>query len=58
MELNRRIEMKGYKLDDEARVVVNNLQSNTVAGQLSTVVKKRDRLQLRTPLEHLNILPG
>ena len=50
--------MKGYKLDDEARVVVNNLQSNTVAGQLSTVVKKRDRLQLRTPLEHLNILPG
>lgn len=58
MELNRRGEMKAYKLDDEARVVINNLQSNKAAGQSSTIPKKRDRQQQRTPLEHLNILSG
>jgi len=50
--------MKGYKLDDEARVVVNNLQSNTPDCQSSTVAWKRDRQQQRAQLEYLNILPG
>jgi len=43
-------------------MVVNNLQSNAAAAQLSTVGKKRDRQQQQqqqqTPLEHLNILSG
>jgi len=59
LELSRRSELKGYKLDDEARVVVNNLQTNTGLGQLSTAAKKRERQQQqRSPLQHLNILPG
>jgi len=56
--------MKGRKLEDEARVVINNLQSNIPWRQrtagLSAVAKKQDRQHQQhiTPLEHLNILPG
>jgi len=54
------VDLKGYKLDDESRVVVNNLQSNT--AQLSSIARTRDGQQQQqqqwTPLEHLNVLSG
>jgi len=60
LELGGRVDLKGYKLDDESRVVVNNLQSNT--AQLSSIARTRDGQQQQqqqwTPLEHLNVLSG